>query len=120
MTGVTADSFSLEIATWLPEELRQHLEKTKQLQAESGRTQTEAATETRITARQLVDAGLSLRDVGKLLGLARVWLVTGFREIHNPESFDKGDTKYQSAVGNCIRIVKGDVPRSNLLVDAQI
>ncbi len=70
MTGVTPDSFSLEVATRLPEEVQEHLRKAAQLRAESSRAQSEAAAEIRIAARQLVDTGLPLRDVGKLLGVS--------------------------------------------------
>lgn len=70
MTRATPDSFSLEVATRLPEEVQEQIRKAAQLRAEAGCAQSEAAAEIRIVARQLVDACTPLRDVGKLLGVS--------------------------------------------------
>lgn len=67
MTGEPPDSISLEVKTRLPERVQEHLRKAAQLRTESSRAQSEAATELRIATGQLLDAGLPLRDVGKLL-----------------------------------------------------
>lgn len=70
MTGQERDSFTVEVTTRLPEEVQGHLTRADELRQTSARTQAEAAAEMRLAARELVAAGLPLRDVGRLLGIS--------------------------------------------------
>ena len=70
MTEVETESFALEVATSLPSAVQSHLDRAEALRQVSARAQHEAAGEVRAAARELVDAGLPLRDVGQMLGVS--------------------------------------------------
>lgn len=70
MTGESVGSFSVEVTTRLPARVQEHLTRAEQLRQDSARAQAEAAIELRSAVRELVAAGLPLRDVGHLLGVS--------------------------------------------------
>ncbi len=51
----------------LPLDVRQHLQRSKQLREESDRAKHDAAVEVRLAAKGLRDQGLTVRDIGRTL-----------------------------------------------------
>lgn len=70
IAGVTADQIELNVVTELPAEVSQHLRRAEELRAAAARAQSDAATEVRAAAVELKESGISLRDLGKLLGVS--------------------------------------------------
>ncbi|MGH2627040.1 MAG: type II toxin-antitoxin system HicB family antitoxin [Anaerolineales bacterium] len=70
MTGAEAGSFTVLYDIELPESVQEHLARAERLRSESAKAQAEAAAEVRAAARALHDSGLSLRDVGRILGVS--------------------------------------------------
>lgn len=67
MTDTDPDSFDVDIRVQLPGQVRADLQRAEELRQEAARSQREAAVLARSAARRLHDAGLPLRDIGKLL-----------------------------------------------------
>lgn len=68
MTHTT--DFTLDVQLQLPPEVEQHRQRATQLRADELRIRSEAAAELRTAARVLRKQGLTLRDVGTLLGVS--------------------------------------------------
>jgi hypothetical protein len=70
MGGAKAGSFRVDYDIELPETVRGHLARAEELRSQSAKAQAEAAAAVRAAARELHDGGLTLRDVGQLLGIS--------------------------------------------------
>lgn len=70
MLEVPADSFGMVVVPVLPVGVREHLTTAERLRSEAADATGRAAEESRAAARELVAAGLSLRDVGDALGVS--------------------------------------------------
>ncbi|MDQ2708281.1 MAG: hypothetical protein M3Z25_11855 [Actinomycetota bacterium] len=68
--GVDADQIELIVNTELPAEVSRRLRRAEELRAAAARAQSDAATEVRAAAVELKQSGISLRDLGKLLGVS--------------------------------------------------
>ena len=64
------DAFDVEITVTLPDEVSSDLESVIALQAKAAAIQTEAAATRRRAARRLADAGITVRDIGAVLGVS--------------------------------------------------
>lgn len=64
------DVGEIEYEFVLPRSVRSHLERAAVLHEESARARSKAAAETRAAARELADQGLTVRDIGRLLGVS--------------------------------------------------
>lgn len=67
MTGEPPDEVRYDIQ--LPEDVKRHLEAAKLYRAEAASANSQAAVEVRAAARALHDAGVPLRDIGRILGV---------------------------------------------------
>jgi hypothetical protein len=67
---VTPDSFDLDVRAAIPDEVRVELARARDLQRQAERTQAEAATLVRDAARKLREQGLTVADVGAVLGVS--------------------------------------------------
>jgi predicted RNase H-like HicB family nuclease len=67
---VAPDSFDLDVRAAIPDEVRAELARARDLQRQAERTQAEAATLVRDAARKLREQGLSVADVGAVLGVS--------------------------------------------------
>ncbi|GAA5019679.1 hypothetical protein GCM10023317_61930 [Actinopolymorpha pittospori] len=70
MRDVEPDSFELVVSHRLPDSVHAHLARAEKLRVESDLAKSRAAEESRAAVRELVDAGLPLRDIGQLLGIS--------------------------------------------------
>lgn len=70
MRRVPVDSVEVVVTTRLPDKVQGHLARAEELRQESARAQAQAATEVRTATRELLDVGLTLRDVAQLLGVS--------------------------------------------------
>lgn len=70
MLDLDPDSLALDVDVELPAAVRDHLDRSAALRAESARAQAGAAAEARAAARSLHEAGVPLRDVGVALGIS--------------------------------------------------
>jgi hypothetical protein len=70
MREVPADSIELVVRFLVPDEARQHMERASQLRELAGRSQAEAAAEARAAARALSATGMTVRDIGAILGVS--------------------------------------------------
>lgn len=70
MTEVEPDSFDIEVKYDLPATVGKHLAAAARLRDEAARANRDAALESRAAARELVDAGLPLRDAAAVLGVS--------------------------------------------------
>jgi hypothetical protein len=70
MRDVEPDSFQLIVSHRLPKSVQAHLVRARKLREESDLAKSRAAQESRAAVRELVDAGLPLRDIGHLLGIS--------------------------------------------------
>jgi hypothetical protein len=68
MTGQT--DVDADVAYELPATVAAHLNRARRLREQSAETQTEAAAEARAAARELAAAGITMRDIGQLLGVS--------------------------------------------------
>lgn len=68
MTGHTASD--VEYVYVLPDTVRTHLDRAKELRHQSAAAQAEAAAEARAAAQELAAAGITMRDIGQLLGVS--------------------------------------------------
>lgn len=67
---VPADSFAVDVQVELPESVRHHLELAAKLRREAADAQAGAAEEYRRAATELKGGGLTVRDIGKALGVS--------------------------------------------------
>jgi len=67
---VEPDSFDLDVHAVLPDEVRTELDRARELQRDAARTQAEAASLVRAAARKLRAQGLTVADVGAVLGVS--------------------------------------------------
>jgi predicted RNase H-like HicB family nuclease len=70
LLDVAPDSFDLDVRPAIPNEVRAELARARDLQRQAERTQAEAATLVRDAARKLREQGLSVADVGAVLGVS--------------------------------------------------
>ena len=70
LLDVAPDSFDLDVRPAIPAEVRAELERARDLRRQAERTQAEAATLVRDVARKLREQGLSVADVGTVLGVS--------------------------------------------------
>jgi len=70
ITGEPEESFEVEVVPVIAEEVREHLTAAKRLFEVAARAQHSAAEESRLAARELVASGLTVRDVGAVLGVS--------------------------------------------------
>ncbi len=73
--GIPADQVDMEICPVLPQAALERLNRSKELRAAAAWANHASAIEVRAAARALVDHGLSLRDIGWLLGVS-------FQRVH--------------------------------------
>ena len=70
MTETPAGEAEVTYQFLLPDTVRGHLDRATVLREASARANAEAAAEVRAAARELADAGLTMRDIGQLLGVS--------------------------------------------------
>jgi hypothetical protein len=70
MRGVEPDSFTLTVEIELPASVRAHLSAVEGARAEEAAARTRAAEELRAAAAELKDSHITVRDLGKLLGIS--------------------------------------------------
>lgn len=70
MTDVEPDQVDLEYDFVLPGSVRRHLERAAELREESARANSASAAAVRAAAHELADDGLTVRDIGRLLGVS--------------------------------------------------
>lgn len=70
VTGRPGNSFGLRLEWVLPTEVQAHLEAAQRLRREEERAITAAADEVRLAAKGMATAGMSLRDIGTVLGVS--------------------------------------------------
>lgn len=68
-TKAPADSFEVQIVPRLPEDLEDALRQARQARTEAEAAQGRASALTKAAVRRLLDKGLSVRDIGALVGL---------------------------------------------------
>ena len=68
---VPEDSFDVDREVELPDDVAQTLAERKRLTAQARKANTQAAEESQKAARQLRDRGLTLTDIGTVLGVSR-------------------------------------------------
>lgn len=68
--GVSAAAVQVTIDIVLPQSARAHLESMRRLRSEAADAQAQAAVESRAAARALKDEGLTVREIGALLGVS--------------------------------------------------
>lgn len=67
---VDPDAFDLDVQAAIPDELREDLARARDLRRQAERAQAEAATLVREVARKLREQGLTMADVGAVLGVS--------------------------------------------------
>ncbi len=67
---VPEDSFQLSVRVDLPDDVLYRLELARKYTNEAARAQSEAARERRDAAKELKRAGMTVRDIGKALGVS--------------------------------------------------
>jgi hypothetical protein len=70
LLDIPPDSFDLDVRPAIPDEVRAELARARELQRQAERTQAEAAALVRDAARKLREQGLSVADVGAVLGVS--------------------------------------------------
>ena len=69
-TGLSADEFDIEVVSALPDAYRQAADEADRLRADAARAQRASAESARAAARALHEAGLTLRDIGVVMGIS--------------------------------------------------
>ncbi|MGL5248891.1 MAG: hypothetical protein ACRC8U_11910, partial [Brooklawnia sp.] len=69
-TGLSADEFDIEVVPALPDAYRQAADEADRLRADAARAQRASAESARAAARALHEAGLTLRDIGVVMGIS--------------------------------------------------
>lgn len=70
LAGLREDEVQIKVVPILPDSYERQLEKSTHLQDVAARATSQAANESRLTARALRDYGLTLRDVGTIMGIS--------------------------------------------------
>ncbi|TDD09296.1 hypothetical protein E1181_04805 [Saccharopolyspora terrae] len=70
MTGDPGESIELDITISLPEEVQERLDRAAELRSQASRAQGQAAEEFSSAARTLHDQGMSMREIGEVLGIS--------------------------------------------------
>lgn len=70
VTGRAGSSFGLKLEWVLPTEVQAHLEAAQRLRREEERANTAAASEVRLAVKGMAAAGMSVRDIGTVLGVS--------------------------------------------------
>lgn len=70
MEEIEPDSFELDVTITMPSAIAAHLARAAELRVAEAAARVEAAAEVRTAAVALKDAGIPLRDLGKLLGVS--------------------------------------------------
>ena len=70
VTGRAANSFGLKLEWVLPTGVQTHLDAAQRLRQEQERANTAAAREVRLAAKGMAADGISMRDIGTVLGLS--------------------------------------------------
>ncbi|MGP4017389.1 hypothetical protein [Saccharopolyspora sp. 5N708] len=84
MTETRAQDIDLDVHIKLPDEVQERLARAKELREQAAQAQGKAAEELRGAARKLHDIGLSMREIGELLGVSYQrahQLVSGGRQV---------------------------------------
>ena len=70
MAGVEPDSFELDVRIQLPDSVRAHLSEVERARGAETEARSHAAAELRAAAAELKNAGLSVRELGAVLGIS--------------------------------------------------
>jgi hypothetical protein len=70
IVGVKPDSFELDVRIQLPDSVRAHLSEVERARDAEADARSRAATELRAAAAELKNAGLSVRELGAVLGIS--------------------------------------------------
>lgn len=70
MAGVEPDSFELDVRIQLPDSVRAHLSEVERARGAETEARSRAAAELRAAAAELKNAGLSVRELGAVLGIS--------------------------------------------------
>ncbi len=70
MAGIEPDSFELDVRIQLPDSVRAHLSEVERARGVETEARSRAATELRAAAAELKNAGLSVRELGAVLGIS--------------------------------------------------
>lgn len=70
ITGVEPGSFELDVRVQLPDSVRAHLSEVERARDAEAEARSHAATELRAAAAELKNAGLSVRELGSVLGIS--------------------------------------------------
>jgi hypothetical protein len=70
MDGVDAESVELAVHISMPGAAAEHWQQAKELRDVAERTTIQAAEESRRAAKELADTGVTVRDIGQLLGIS--------------------------------------------------
>ncbi len=70
MTDVSGDSIELTVSLTLPESVSTHLASAERLREQASRANSDAAGEVRAAARELRATGMTVRDLGRALGVS--------------------------------------------------
>jgi DNA-directed RNA polymerase specialized sigma24 family protein len=70
MTGEPAETIDLDVSISLPPEVQERLDRAEELRSRAAHAQGQAAEELRGAARTLRDHGMSMREIGEVLGIS--------------------------------------------------
>jgi hypothetical protein len=70
MENVDPATVDITFEVQLPGHAREHWKRSKELREEADRIKAKAAEEARTAARELAETGVTVRDIGKLLGVS--------------------------------------------------
>ncbi|MBN9099292.1 MAG: hypothetical protein J0I49_14415 [Pseudonocardia sp.] len=70
MTGLEPGSVDLDVRIQLPDSVRAHLSEVERARDAEAQARSHAATELRAAATELKNAGLSVRELGAVLGIS--------------------------------------------------
>ncbi|NUJ88243.1 hypothetical protein HOW07_09500 [Plantibacter sp. MCCC 1A11337] len=70
VAGVPEEEVEIDVQPVLPEEASEHLERARELRTVADWVAQEATIETRIAARRLSSGGISMRDIGMIMGVS--------------------------------------------------